>query len=254
MSTHPALPLIGAIQGALTPDLLTPAWRARADHPHAGHCYVASEALWYALGASAGPYRPHVARQGEITHWWLNGPQGPLDPTADQFPDGFDYALGHGCGFLTKGISARAAVLLSRALPAIATQRNEATEAIAGTRVRVYRNLHTGTWSAQDTRTGRVTAHPPSVVLTDASFVVRPAGRAKVLATGRKNVHAFVVGTVATQPPALTYTNLAQATYNPYRFASFMAHRPGDPRGLTPVSTAEFVWLDPHKRVLLATL
>ena len=61
-------------------------------------------------------------------------------------------------------------------------------------KVRVYYNLHKHCYSVQDYATGKVIAHVPSIHLSDVSFVVRKAGRAKVLREKRKNVHAFVVG------------------------------------------------------------
>lgn len=106
------------------------------------------------------------------------------------------------------------------------------------TRVEVYRNLHTGTWSVRDTRTGRVVAHPNRVAVRDAVFVVRPAGRAKVLAEGRKNVHAFVRGTLAEAPDALP-EGAVEAYYNPYRFDSFV-----DRVTEAPLTSAELVVLD----------
>lgn len=65
-----------------------------------------------------------------------------------------------------------------------------------GEKVKVYRNLHKRCYSVQDI-TGRVVAHVNNLLLTDATFKVREAGRNKVLRTKRKNVHAFVIGKVA---------------------------------------------------------
>lgn len=81
-----------------------------------------------------------------------------------------------------------------------------------GTRVRVYRNLHTGNFSVQCTKTGRVIAHASSLALTNVTFVVRKAGRQKVLDQKRKNVHAFVVGNICTQIGGAN----RQVKYNPY--------------------------------------
>lgn len=89
---------------------------------------------------------------------------------------------------------------------------------LLGLKVRVYRNLHNGLFSVQ--HRGRVIAHLPALTLRTASFAVQPAGRAKVLVTKRKNVHAFVTGTVV-----LPLTNPAWAaervSYNPYEAAHF---------------------------------
>lgn len=65
-----------------------------------------------------------------------------------------------------------------------------------GVQVDAYRNLRAGGYSLRDRKTGRVVAIVDAVTLRDVKFVVQPAGRARVLATGRKQVHAFVRGTV----------------------------------------------------------
>lgn len=87
---------------------------------------------------------------------------------------------------------------------------------LLGLKVRVYRNLHNGLMSVQ--HRGRIIAHLPEVNLTTVTFTVQPAGRAKVLATKHKNVHAYVNGTVS----EANSTSLPQrASYNPYRAATF---------------------------------
>ena len=109
--------MMARIQSALTPDLLRPEWRGRA-HPHAGHCYAASEALYHALGGREAGYRPCVARCEGGAHWFLRDRFGDvLDPTAGQFPYGVRmelYACARGCGFLTRAPSKRARTILAR--------------------------------------------------------------------------------------------------------------------------------------------
>jgi hypothetical protein len=58
-------------------------------------------------------------------------------------------------------------------------------------RVKVYRNLTKHCYSVM--HQGLVMLHTNGIYLMDAKFVVRPAGNARVRATGRKNVHAFIV-------------------------------------------------------------
>lgn len=58
----------------------------------------------------------------------------------------------------------------------------------------VYRNLRTGNFSLM--QRGKVVDHRDSLLLEDCRFVVRPAGYARYLRERRKNVHAFVVGTL----------------------------------------------------------
>jgi hypothetical protein len=95
----------------------------------------------------------------------------------------------------------------------------------------VYRNLHhrrdrapreDGPWYSI-VQNGLVIGHAREVALVDVHFVVRASGRAKVVETGVKNVHAFVVGTLAT-PESLTwaaYGERVSARYNPLRSAYF---------------------------------
>ncbi len=60
----------------------------------------------------------------------------------------------------------------------------------------IYRNLNAKspdeTWSVIDRSTGRVIKHLGELRLTGAALVVQPAGAARVFATQRKHVHAFV--------------------------------------------------------------
>lgn len=93
--------------------------------------------------------------------------------------------------------------------------------------VDVYRNLHTGTWSAKAVEAppalrGRVVAHPLRVVLTDCAFRVNARGRDKVRATCSKNVHSVVRGVPATRRPAWPQRLTAEVGYNPYLFDGFV--------------------------------
>lgn len=68
-----------------------------------------------------------------------------------------------------------------------------------GVKVDIYWNLHKRVFSvrAVDGRhKGRVVAHCHDIVLKDVSFLVDNAGRQRVLRSRRKNVHAFVRGTI----------------------------------------------------------
>lgn len=90
--------LINKIQSVLTPDLLRGMWKKDVvDHPTAGHCYIATEALYWMLGGPDGDYKPYVLThkvfpegldRGE-THWFLKNKKNGkiLDPTAEQFGD-----------------------------------------------------------------------------------------------------------------------------------------------------------------------
>ena len=89
-------------------------------------------------------------------------------------------------------------------------------------RVRMYWNLHKHIWSVQDCKTGRVIDHVTALTLADAKFVVRPAGREKVRREGKKNVHAFAVGTVSLDNGFATRSNARPVTYNPYKNDTFV--------------------------------
>jgi len=89
---------------------------------------------------------------------------------------------------------------------------------ISAVPVDVYRNLHKNTWSIRSRTTGRVIARANNVVVKNVKFVVQPAGRQRVLDEERKNVHAFVRGTISPISPDML-TRVAynvQIKYNPY--------------------------------------
>jgi hypothetical protein len=102
--------------------------------------------------------------------------------------------------------------------------------ALLGQHVRCYRNLHNGLFSVL--LRGKVVAHLPAVTLADATFVVQPGGRARVLRESKKYVHAFVCGRVVA-PVELTH----RVGYNPHAGASFRA------QDGTPVTAAALATL-----------
>lgn len=86
--------------------------------------------------------------------------------------------------------------------------------------VRVYYNLHRHTFSIQHkTPKGwRVRAYADEVMLKDVTFTVSEKGRQRVIREGRKNVHAYVVGTLVDTLPECE----VDVTYNPYKYSSFV--------------------------------
>ena len=89
-----------------------------------------------------------------------------------------------------------------------------------GLTVRVYFNLHKRlfsvmSWDSGDSRKGKVIGHIDRIALEDCRFIVRPAGRARVLATSQKNVHAFIQGTWAEQ--SRSDGPVAAVHYDPYK-------------------------------------
>lgn len=102
----------------LTPELLKPKWAKinRASGINTtGHCYAASEALFYLLGGKEKPpYRPKRIKIDNGSHWFLQHQSTGdiLDPTSTQFPNGINYNLAIGCGFMQQSI--RSQVIIDR--------------------------------------------------------------------------------------------------------------------------------------------
>lgn len=118
--------IVAAVQASLSDDVLKPERRrekARREaagevfHPHAWHCYRASEALSHLLGGKAAGYKTMNMRHEGDSHWWiLHEPSGThLDPTAAQFATPVPYEQGKGKGFLTAEPCKEAAVIMQRA-------------------------------------------------------------------------------------------------------------------------------------------
>ena len=102
----------------LTIDLLRPKYKKAGMPKSYGHCYVASEVLYHLWAKDKG-YKPYCARDEEDNvHWWLMNNTGDiLDPTVSQYEERDlepPYSKGRCCGFLTKGPSKRALIVLNR--------------------------------------------------------------------------------------------------------------------------------------------
>jgi hypothetical protein len=120
------------------------------------------------------------------------------------------------------------------------------TTTATSTKVRVYYNLHRSCLSIQ-TRTARgwrVTRHTDAIALADARLVVSAAGRARVLREQRKNVHAYLVGTVV---PAPSFPLPVAVTYNPYKLSTFATVD-----GLAPIHRATLLHVEGRR--ITATL
>lgn len=93
-------------------------------------------------------------------------------------------------------------------------------------RIRVYRNLHTGTLSMQaynkEKKGWRVIGHPSHVTLENVEFVVRQAGRLRVLKEKRKNVHAWVEGDFVNCTAVSPRPYREAARYNPYKYETWV--------------------------------
>jgi len=102
--------------------------------------------------------------------------------------------------------------------------KRRVSTAVLGERVSVFRNLHTKTWSMQSVSTGRIVAHPDTVLLEDVRLVSRDAGREKVRQTGKKNVHAIATGTLVAidGPPPADLHRWTPLYYNPFTVDTFV--------------------------------
>ena len=84
--------LINIIRANLTPDLLTPAQRkllTKDSNPETGHCYVATETLYYLLGGKDSGYTPKRAKDDlGNNHYFLQDEAGNIiDVTENQYLD-----------------------------------------------------------------------------------------------------------------------------------------------------------------------
>jgi hypothetical protein len=110
--------LVRLIHRHLTDDLRRSPWRGSAD-PLAGHCFVASEAIYYLLGGRAAGWKPLSMRHEGAPHWLLrHEPSGRVvDATEWQFRTPPDVACAVGKGFMSSRPdtpSARARELMRR--------------------------------------------------------------------------------------------------------------------------------------------
>jgi hypothetical protein len=96
-------------------------------------------------------------------------------------------------------------------------------------RVKVYRNLHKDCWSVVDTRTGRVAFHANHVLLKNVQFRVQQAGRERVIAERKKNVHAYIVGELIGLGSRHPINVDCPVTYNPYKYKSFVKRSSSEP-------------------------
>ncbi|AOT24736.1 hypothetical protein PBI_STASIA_80 [Mycobacterium phage Stasia] len=107
-----------------------------------------------------------------------------------------------------------------------------------GDEVFAYRNLHQARWSLRATtgeHRGKVIGHADDVTLYGCSLIVSEAGRQRVIAEKRKNVHAGVHGLVCHE--AIEHRGeRRKVSYNPYRSGSFTVND-------EPVSVATYVHL-----------
>jgi 8-oxo-dGTP pyrophosphatase MutT (NUDIX family) len=97
-------------------------------NPMAGHCYVASEALYHMLGGKQSPWVPQYVHHEGSPHWFLKhrGTGEVLDATSEQFKTPVPYHASVGKGFLTRDPSARARTVIQAAQAALPGQLTKA--------------------------------------------------------------------------------------------------------------------------------
>jgi hypothetical protein len=88
-------------------------WRGSLNYL-AGHCYIASEAIYHLSGGKSSGLVPQYIKVNGISHWYLKYGNKIIDPTAGQFNFAIDYSNGVGRGFLTSEPSSRARILIDR--------------------------------------------------------------------------------------------------------------------------------------------
>ena len=123
---------------------------------------------------------------------------------------------------------------------------------MAKAKMYTYWNLHKHTYSTM--LRGKVISHRDFLVVLDATFVVRPAGHAKVLRTGVKNVHAFVVG--MTNNLTIDDTQIAEmgAPVGSAHIGSIAAGVGGVPISYNPKKAGHFIRLDTGEKVESASV
>jgi 8-oxo-dGTP pyrophosphatase MutT (NUDIX family) len=103
------------VQAVLTDDLRGPRYKGNPNSL-AGHCYVASEALYHMLGGKATGWKPMFINHEGGPHWFIQheATGQVLDPTAAQFETSVPYRQAVGKGFLTAQPSKRAQIVIDR--------------------------------------------------------------------------------------------------------------------------------------------
>ncbi len=92
----------------------------------------------------------------------------------------------------------------------------------------VYWNITRKVWSVKSVKSGLVVRHADLLLLQNCRLKVSQAGRLRVIAEQRKNVHAGIQGEVIRWEDADDCTtalyNPIKVTYNPYKHLSFVHH------------------------------
>ena len=111
----------------------------------------------------------------------------------------------------------------------------------------IYRNLNVPKdqdekWSVLDRTTRRVKDIISSALVKNVRFVVQPAGHARVIKEGRKNVHAFVRGDLLVKNVgnSSAVDGLTKVSYNPYKAGHFIREYTNE-----AIYEADMAWVTP---------
>ena len=102
---------------------------------------------------------------------------------------------------------------------------------VMGSLVKVYLNWNKGTdiYSIVDTASGLVVAYSNNITLTDCKFHVSESGRQRVHRDQRKNVHAYIVGTLHAVDVGKPSDLPMEVFYDPYKTDLFRLMETGEP-------------------------
>ena len=108
--------------------------------------------------------------------------------------------------------------------------------------VRVFKNWKLGCYNIM--QSGKLLTSAKQVRLSGVEFLVRESGRRRMLEQGRRNVHAYAVGTLVDYAHPEETRDLARIQgrgvhYNPYKHSSFVDHETE-----TPIKSADFAHFD----------
>jgi hypothetical protein len=115
---------------------------------------------------------------------------------------------------------------------------------LPGQRVEVYRNLKFKdrvVYSIRDVKTGLVLGHASTLLLSRCKFVVNQKGRERVIKEKRKNVHAWIQGSMGIVHAGddRIFSTGRKVCYNPYTNSHFELADCGE-----PVVEANLVWIN----------
>ena len=108
--------------------------------------------------------------------------------------------------------------------------------------VRVFKNWKLGCYNIM--QSGKLLTSARQVRLSGVEFLVRESGRRRMLENGRRNVHAYAVGTLVDYVHPEESRDLDKVSgrgvfYNPHKFSSFV-----DDETEAPVMAADFAQFD----------